>query len=198
MRMNVFVPLLATALGAAACGQVPTENVNAARAALDAVTVEEARQFAPAELQAADAAREALDAELATQQGRFPLFRDYDRTTELAGGAERAAAAAIQAATVQRELAREEVAVAVASARTTLTDAGLLLDAAPAGKGSTGDIAVMRADLEAALLSLAEAEADLQADLFDDARAKATAAAAVGAQVRGAVEQAQALVAGAR
>ena len=198
MRTSVIGSVLAAALGAAACAQVPAENVDAARAALDTVIVEEAQAFAPAELQAAQAAREALDAELAAQQGRFPLFRSYDRTAELAAQAEQAAAAAIQTATLERERVREEVAVAVAAARTSLTDAGLLLDSAPAGKGSTADIAVMRADLDAALLSLAEADSDLQAERFDDARAKADAAAALGAEVRAAVEQAEALVAGAR
>ena len=198
MRTYLLVPVLAAALGAAACGQVPTENIDAARAALDTVPAEEAQAFAPAELQAAQAAREALDAEIAAQQGRFAPLRRYDRTTELAGEAERAAAAVIQAATLEKERVREEVAVAVAAARTTLTDAGFMLDAAPAGKGSTADIAVMRADLDAALLSLAEADADLQAERFDDARARAEAANTVGIEVRGAVEQAQALVAGAR
>jgi hypothetical protein len=198
MRTYAIVPVLAAALGAAACSQVPTENIDAARAALDAVQLEDAQAFAPAELQTAQAAREALDAELAAQQGRFTLFRSYDRTTELAAEAERAAAAAIQAATLEKEQVREEVAVAVASARTTLTDAGLMLDAAPVGKGSTADLAVMRADLEAAMLSLADAEQDLVAERFDDARAKAEAAGLVGTGVRSAVEQAQALVAGAR
>ena len=86
-----------------------------------------------------------------------------------------------------------EATALIAEGRTALEEATKVLAKAPRGKGSAADLAAMKADLEAAGVSLTEAEASLAAGTFLDAKSKATSAKETIQRVVDAVTQAQSM-----
>lgn len=116
------------ALLAVSCSP-PQEAIDGARASLTAADSVEAARYAPEAWQAAEQAMQAVDAELATQAGKFALFRSYGRTEELIAVAEEQAAAAEEAANAGREQAREAAQAALTGATAALDSAQAQLDA---------------------------------------------------------------------
>ncbi len=118
MRATVrFVAIaLALAITAAGCGAAPAADVDAARAAVDKAVTTGSGQYAAESIKAAQDALAALDAELATQNGKW--FKSYDRAKELVAAAkaagEKAAAEAVAAKEQAEALVAKEKAEAEA------------------------------------------------------------------------------------
>ena len=115
------VVILGIALATSACGSPPQADIEAARAAVAAAETN-ASDYAPESVQAARAAREALDVELNAQERRW--FKSYDRVRELSAAAKAAGekatadAAAAKAVTEERAAkARAEAAARAARAK---------------------------------------------------------------------------------
>ena len=187
-----IVPLIAIALIAVACGSsVPQADVDAANAALETASADDASVYAPEAYTAAQDAKNALDAEMKAQAGSFSAFRSYTKATELAASAKSAAEKAGQEAAAGKEAARNDATTIIADARTTLTEARALLSKAPRGKGTQADLAALNADLLGAEMMLAQAETELGAGRYNEAKVKAeaskTASAGVATAVQGAM-----------
>ena len=89
MRNSVRLAIaLGLAIALAGCASPPTADVDAAKAAVDKAAADRASQYAPESLKAAQDAREALDAELKAQEGKW--LKSYDKTKELAVAAKAA------------------------------------------------------------------------------------------------------------
>ena len=112
--MSVIVRFGAVALGLAiavtGCGSPPGADVEAAHAALDKAATARAGQYAAESLKAAQDAREALDAELKVQEGKW--VKSYDRTRELAAAAKAAGEKAAADAAAGKEKADAAAAAA--------------------------------------------------------------------------------------
>jgi protein TonB len=113
----VALSLAITAITVAGCASPPAEDVAAAKAAVDKAATDRAEQYAAESLRAAQDARNALDAELKTQEAKW--VKSYDRTRELAVVAKAAGdkAAADAAAGKERADAAAAKQQAAAAAR---------------------------------------------------------------------------------
>jgi TonB family protein len=101
------VMLVILSLVIAGCSSPPPPEVDAARAAVDQAA-DSAKQYAAESLETARAARNALEAELKVQEGKF--LKSYDRTKELAAAAKAAGEKALADATAAKAKADAEAA----------------------------------------------------------------------------------------
>lgn len=174
-----------------ACSKPPQEAIAAAEEAQTAAQSAGAAEYAPEAWSAVAEAKAALDAELAAQGEKMSLTRSYERAEELATAYQTAAQEASTAAAAAMEQARTEATNLITESRLALDEATAMLASAPRGKGSAADLAAMKADLEAAGVSLSGAESALTSGAYLDARAKASSAREVIARVKDSVTQAQ-------
>jgi hypothetical protein len=106
--------LLAATLFLTSCAKPPQAEIDAAKAAMD-VTAKSADvvTYAPDELRLTQEKIAALDAEVAAQERRSPLSRNYDATRTLARDAADAATKTLSAAaTAKDQVAREAASLA--------------------------------------------------------------------------------------
>jgi hypothetical protein len=193
MNGNIRIAFLSSAvLGLAACADPPELEIQSARSALSGAEAVEASAYAPESLGAADAAARALETELATQEEKFSMFRDYEESTRLAAAAEAAAAKAAADAEEGKQRVRVETEALLAQAKTLIDEASTMLMTAPRGKGSEVDLAVMQADIAGASAVLAEVEQSLSAGRYIEAKSRAESARAT---AQGVKEQVQAAIA---
>jgi len=183
---------LLAAVSVTACSKPPQEAIAAAEQAQAAALAAGAEEYAPEAWNAVTEAKAALDAELAAQGEKMSLTRSYKHAEELAAAYQTAATQASSAAAAAMEQAKNEATTLITESRLALDEAMAMLASAPRGKGSAADLAAMKADLEAAGLTLGEAETSLTAGTYLDARAKATSAREVIERVKTAVAEAQA------
>jgi len=172
---KVWYALLAIALlGLIACAKPPQQDIDAAKAALQAAKQAEADIYAPQSLKAAKDKEAQLDQELATQQNKF--FKSYkvaaQLCTELKSLAEKAKADAVAG----KEKAKADAEAAITAAETAITTATEDLKKAPKGKGSQADLAAMQGDLDAATAAINEAKGLMTSEKYLDAKAKAESA----------------------
>jgi TonB family protein len=109
----VVIVIVSSALGLVACGTPPSEEIDAAKAAVDRAAAE-AGEFAADSVAAARKAKTALDEELKVQEGK--LMKSYDRAKELASSAKAAGEKALADAKVGKDRAEAAAAKARAAA----------------------------------------------------------------------------------
>ena len=194
VRVSSVMALLI--LVVAGCAKPPTVEIEAAAAALAEATKSEAETYAPEAMQAARTAQAAYEEEVKLQEGKFALFRKYDKAKTLVAEATAAAQAAGTQAVENKNRIRQEVTTMIGEARTMLTEAQAMLEKAPKGKGSTLDLQVMGSDLTAAGTTIDEAQALLEQDKLMDARAKVQTARSTIMSVKSSIEQAIQMKAG--
>ena len=174
----------------AGCAKPPTVEMEAATAAMAEATKAEAEVYAPEAMQSARNAQQAYEEEVKLQEGKFALFRKYDKAKTMVAEAITAAQTAATQAVENKNRIRQEVTTMIGDTRTALTEAQGMLEKAPKGKGSTLDLQVMGSDLTAAGTAIDEAQALLDQDKLMDARAKVQAASSTIASVKSSIEQA--------
>lgn len=190
-RSRALFALVAVA-SVAACAKPPQEAIAAAEQAQASAQVAGAEEYAPEAWFAVSEAKAALDAELAAQGEKMSLTRSYKHAEELAAAYQAAAQQAATAAATAMEQAKNEATTLISESRLALDEATTVLASAPRGKGAAADLAAMKADLEAAGMTLTEAETALSAGSYLEARTKATSAREVIERVKTAVAEAQA------
>jgi hypothetical protein len=178
----------------AGCASVPQQQIDAAKAALEAAKAAEVETYAPESLKAVMDKEAALNAELATQEGK--LFKSYDLATQLADEMKQLAEKAKTDAVTAKELAKNDALAAITAAETAVTETREILKKAPKGKGSAADLAAMTGDVDAAAKAIEDAKADQTAEKYLDAKTKAENAKAQLDKVKADVEAAIALKAG--
>lgn len=113
---SLSIVIVGISLATAACATRPTAEVDAANAAVASATAG-AGTFAADSVQAARAAKDALDAELRVQDQK-KFLKSYDRTRELAAAAKAAGEKAAADAAAAREAVEAKAAQARADAAT--------------------------------------------------------------------------------
>jgi hypothetical protein len=188
---KLYASLLVLAMIAlVACAKPPQQQIDAAKAALDAAKQAQADVYAPDSLKAAQDKAAALDAELAAQQSKF--FKSYKVATQLTTELQQLADKAKADAVAGKEKAKADAEAAITAADASVTAAKEALSKAPRGKGSKADLAAMQGDVDAAAKSIEDAKADMTAEKYLDAKTKADGAKAqadkVSSDVQAAIE----------
>ena len=183
MRSFLTVGLiLSVAFVFAGCAKPPTQELDAAQAALDEAKKAEADIYAP------DVYRSASDA---LNEARAKVEqKDYEGAKASALQAKQLADSSRTQAETNKRTTRDEAQALVNRVSSGLTDARTALNNAPKGKGADGDLDQLRSDLGQAEASLSDARNSLNAGKYKDAQAQARSAESRLTQVQGSVQTA--------
>jgi len=169
--------LVTLTLVLAGCAKPPEEEIVSARADLAQAGDAAAETWAAEEWDAAQAAMNAVEEELAAQAGKMGISRSYEHTTELLGDAKAKAETARATAVAKKESARQEAAVAVAAANETLAAAQgaaqALTECPRKPKGFEADMEIMTGNLETLGAEAAALEAHVENERFSTATQEA-------------------------
>lgn len=166
---------LTLALGAAACADEPTMELEAARQSLDAAAVAGAREYAPETMETILALQVDLDTEMAAQGERFAPTRSYDHARALADSLRAMADAAAVEAGEARTRARQEAESLMNTLVEELAATRTALASAPRGKGSSADLTALGGDLDAVATVMEEARVAYSAEDYRGALTKLAA-----------------------
>ncbi|MBE0567923.1 MAG: hypothetical protein IH621_18360 [Krumholzibacteria bacterium] len=192
-RMMFALAALVAAAFVAGCSEMPTQQVQDAEAALQAVEGAGAAQYAPEELTAVNEAMGKLKAELAVQADKPSLLRRYGTATELALAVRQTADAALTEVEAAKQRAHDAAQARIEAAAGLLEVVRPMLANAPRGKGSEADLKLLEADLMGVETTLVAAREALAAGDLVAADARATAAETSLGDIKAAIEAAQAL-----
>lgn len=161
----------------AACQKPPQAELDAARAAAAQADTGDGAKYAPTQLAEARQALQAAEAEVEAQNGKFALFRKYDRAKELIRHAESTAQAAGEAAASAKAEARSQARSALDGARQSLEGVRAQLTALGGcrrqPKGFRADLEALSARVAALDGELATAEQSFTAEDYQGAKAAA-------------------------
>jgi len=158
--------LIGGLLALGACAQPPTEQIEAANAALSQAEANaDVRQYAPESLARARSLVERMRAEVEAKR--------YDSAETLALEAVDAAEKAVKAAAAAKEKARTDASSAISSAKSLLDEVRKALIAAKGVRGIKLDATAAETDINAASQLITGAEGDLSKASFAAASAKA-------------------------
>jgi len=150
------------------CAKPPTQELDAAQAALDSAKKAEADVYAPDAYRSAkstlDEARSKVDQ------------KDYEGAKASAVQAKELADRASSQAETGKRQTRDEAQALVNRLSSGIGDARTALDGAPRGKGADGDLDQLRSDLAQAESSLGAAKSSLNGGKYKDALTQAQSA----------------------
>jgi hypothetical protein len=175
------------------CAKPPQEDIDAAKASVQGAKDAQADRYAAADLQAAEDLMNQANAEVETQNGKFALFRSYDKAKELTNQAKAAGEKAKTAAIAGKEAAKKDAEEQLAAAQASVAAAKEILPKAPKGKDTRAEIEALTADLASAESSLTDIQSQISREEYLDASAKAKAvkekADSVTSQVQAAIDK---------
>lgn len=173
------------------CAKAPTEEINAAKASVDAVVAEGAQKFAAEDAKKLNDSMQAAQDEIKVQDGK--TFKDYAKAKELLAKVKTDAETLKAGLAAKKEEAKKNAAAAQEAAKTSVADAKALLAKAPKGKGSKADIEALKADLKGIEDSMTEIKTANDAEDYNVAIEKSNAikdkAAAISDQIKKAMEK---------
>jgi hypothetical protein len=177
----------------AACAKQPTQESDAAKAAVEAVTKEGADVYAKDELKKLNDDLTASLDEVNTQSKKF--FKKYGTAKEMLAKVKTDAEALKPVLAARKEEARTNALAALGEAKAAVDEAAVLLGKAPKGKGTRADIEAFKADLKALEDSLGEVQKAIDgANYFgaiDKAKVIKEKAAGISDQIKKAMEKVQ-------
>jgi len=186
MVLGVFVMSLFVS-----CAKQPTQEIDAAKAAVEAAANEGATIYAPEELKAINDQMTAAMDEINTQSKKF--FKKYGPAKEMLVKAVADADALKATIPAKKEAAKNAALTAQQEAQAAITEAKTLLEKAPKGKGTKADIEAMKADLKGLEDSFPQIQTAIdQEDFFGASNTAATIkekAVAISDQVKAAIEK---------
>jgi len=136
--LKVLALIMITVFVFVGCAKQPTEEINGAKAAIDAAIADGAQKFAAEDAKKLTDAMQAVQDELKVQEGK--TFKNYDKTKELVAKVKSDADALKAALPAKKEEAKKNAIAAEEAAKAAVAEAKALLAKAPKGKGSTADI----------------------------------------------------------
>lgn len=138
------------------CSKQPSQEMNDAKASIDAVITEGGEKYANEEVKLMnDQLTAALD-EVKVQDGKF--FKNYDKAKEMLAKVKGDADSLKAEIPARKEKAMNDAIAALEAAKTAVSDAKTMLGKAPKGKGTKADVEAMRADITGLEASLAEVQ----------------------------------------
>jgi hypothetical protein len=172
-----------------ACASQPTEEINAAKGAIDAVVSDGAEKYTPDQLQSINRKLDEAMAEIKKQDSY--TFSNYSLAKfTLAQVKEDAEALKVKLAQRKEEL-KTAADTALAEARAAVAEAKSMLEAAPQGKGSLADIQAMNGDVAGLETELEAVAPQIDAGEYIEATEKAHAVAAQALTISNEIKVAQ-------
>lgn len=175
----------------AGCAKQPTEEINAAKASIDAVVAEGAQKFAAEGAKQLNDSMQAAQDEIKVQDGK--TFKDYAKAKELLAKVKADAEALKAGLAAKKEEAKKNALAAQEAAQASVKEAKALLAKAPKGKGSKADLEAFKADLKGIEDSLTEVKSANDSEDYSAAIEKSNAikdkAAAISDQIKKAMEK---------
>ncbi len=176
------------------CAKQPTEQIEAAKAAIAAAQAEGASVYAPEDLKKLNDQMQAAQDEVTTQSKKF--FKKYGPAKEMLAKVVTDADAVKASIPAKKEAAKNAAIQAQTEAKAALDEAKALLDKAPKGKGTKADIEAMKADLAGLETSFAEIQTAIDGQDYFGASAKAATVKEKAMAISEQVKAAQAKVKG--
>src|SRR5512139_1707494 len=174
------------------CAKPPTQEMDAAKVAMDGAIAAGAEKYAKDGLKSLNDAWAAAQDEVKKQEGK--LFKNYDNAKAMIAKVT-ADAGALKTEAIQKKEAAKVAADADAAAATAaIAQAKALLAEAPTGKGTKAEIEALKADLAGIEGSVAEVTTLINSEEYyaasDKAKAISAKAAEISAQVQAAIDKA--------
>jgi hypothetical protein len=187
---GISVMLMAALL--VGCAKPPTQEMDAAKVAIDSAVAAGAGKYAVEGLKSINDAWAAAQDEVKKQEGK--LFKNYDNAKAMIAKIT-ADAAALKTETEQKKEAAKQAANADAAAATAaIAQAKALLEQAPTGKGTKVEIDALKADLAGIEASVGEIATLIASEEYfaatDKAKLISAKAAEISAQVQAAIDKA--------
>ncbi len=157
------------------CAKVPQQELDAAKAALDAAKAVEADRYAPELYNAVKDSLNAINAEVEKQNSKFALFRSYSKAKTMLAAALAAANTAKDTAVANKEKVKAEATDLLAKIGPAMDDVKKLMKKAPRGKEGKAALEAMNAELTAVEASVGEANTAMTNGDFLTARDKVQA-----------------------
>jgi len=155
------------------CAKQPTQQIDEAKAAIEAVVTAGGEVYAKDELKKLNDSMTAAMDEINAQSKKF--FKKYGKAKEMLVALKTDADAAKELIPARKEEAKNAAVAAQTEAVAAVEEAKALLEKAPKGKGTKADIEAMKADLAGLETSLTEVQAAIDAQDFFGAKDKAVA-----------------------
>jgi hypothetical protein len=153
------------------CGSQPGQEMQTAKAAVDAVVADGGEKFAPTETKGVASALNAAMEEVKTQDGKF--FKNYDKAKEMLAKAKSDAETLKAGLAAKKEQAKAEATANLSAASEAVKAAKAALSKAPKGKGAAADIEAMKGDVQGMEAALAEVQPLIDGQDYAAARDKA-------------------------
>jgi hypothetical protein len=184
--------IAALGLVLAACSQMPTVDVDAAKHALDEARNAQAADYAPQAWTAAQDADAKLEAELDAQSQKWAALRSYSVARQLAVDTKAAADRCRDEAVAGKEKAKDEASTLMAQAREESSRANAAVSSAPRGKGTEADLASLKTDATSIDTTLQDMQRAFDAGDYINAKVKAQAAIDAAKRIEAEIETAKA------
>jgi len=191
MRFTQLTMAVVLTLGALACAQARTADIDAAQKALDDAGRAQASDYASEAWTAAKDAEAKLQTELEAQKQKWTPLRSYQTTKELAQLTKREAERASQEAVAAKERTKGEASDLLAQAREAHQNLQASLATAPRGKGTEADLASMKSDSATVESQLTEAQQLIDSGDYLAAKTKAQAALDTTKQIQAEIDEAK-------
>ncbi len=143
--LTVVLVTLAIAVVFTACAKQPTEEMDAAKAAIDAVVAEGGEKYAADELKALNDEYTNAMNEIKAQEGKF--LKNYDTAKQILDSTRQKAESLKADLPLRKEKAKTDAQTTLDAAKTAVADAKGILEKAPRGKGSMADIEALKSDI---------------------------------------------------
>ena len=190
LSAGISVMLMATLL--VGCAKPPTQEMDAAKVAMDSAVAAGAGKYAVEGLKSLNDAWTAAQDEVKKQEGK--LFKNYDNAKAMIAKITADAAALKTEAEQKKEAAKQAANADAAAATAAVATAKALLAEAPTGKGTKAEIEALKADLAGIEGSAAEVTTLITSEEYyaasDKAKAISAKAAEISAQVQAAIDKA--------
>jgi ribosome-associated translation inhibitor RaiA len=156
------------------CGEAPTGDLDAAKAALAEAKAAEADRYASDEYNTASNALTEAETELTKQNAKFAMMRNYQQSKQLINSAMTAAQTAKDAAAANKERVRAEAEKAVADAQTAVTEVKTMIASAPKDRELKTSLATIQNELSMTEAALADVTMTVSSGDYLKAREQAT------------------------
>lgn len=154
-----------------ACAKAPTQDIDDAKASIDAAIAEGGEKYATDDVKTLNDQLTAAQDEIKTQEGKF--FKNYDKAKEILAKVKADADALKTDMPARKEKAKNNAMAALDAAKTAVADTKKLLAKAPRGKGTMADIEALKADIAGLEESLKEVDALMTSEDYVAASDKA-------------------------
>jgi PBP1b-binding outer membrane lipoprotein LpoB len=189
--MKVFALVLLVAFVFTGCAKQPTQQMDAAKAAVQGVVAAKGDVYAKDELNTLQKDLQAATDEVNAQAKKF--FKKYGKAKEMLAKVVTDADAVKAQIPGRIEAAKKAAEMAINDAKAAFDGAKALLEKAPKGKGTKADIEAMKADLGGLETQMTEVQNAMTAEDYFGAKDKAMAikdkAAAIAEQVQKAIDK---------